>query len=51
MPLHDKVNGRYVHFVICDCQPWINIEKCYCKCWLQSTENVHDEGGIASSSE
>lgn len=35
MPLHDKVNGRSLHLNIKDCQPCINIEKCYYKCWHQ----------------
>ena len=51
MPLHDKINGRYIHPDIHGCQPCINIEMCYCKYWLESTEDVHVEGGIASSSE
>lgn len=51
MPLPDKVSGRYIHLDIHGCQPCINMEKCHCKCWLQSMDNVHDESGIASSSE
>lgn len=47
MPVHDKVNGRSVHLDIHGYQPHINMEKCYCKCWLQRTEQVPDAGGIA----
>lgn len=47
MPVHDKVNGRSVHLDIHGYQPRINMEKCYCKPWLQRTEQVPDAGGIA----
>lgn len=47
MPVHDKVNGRSVHLDIHGYQPCINMEKCYCKCWLQRMESAPDEGGIA----
>lgn len=47
MPIHDKVQGRSVHLDLHGCQPCINIEKCSCRCCLQSVESVPNAGGIA----